>query len=537
MNDHDPEFAGGVGPSALAWGQASYLDRAALLRERLLQHQERHPQLPQAVLLAWTGTLGWSRAVIRLGNLPWLLLLLVGTWLLARELSEPRLALLAAFLVGTLPVVQHMSRKWFPHFFAAAAAPLAMALVLIALRQARSGGVKSWVWVALGVVQGLRLHLHPIGAPDVAITSALLLVGLWLSRQHIAALPWRGLLGAASLAAVLGAPAVFAGATHEGGIGFSEYLRMVSGYLSPRDLSLHRLPLALGAAILPGAALCVVLPGLVGLGVAGRPGLARLGTRLVAARVALQIPLILVTVGNGGFLADWMLLAPDCVVLCALGLGRLTERSGAGRWLYGAAIAQGVVTLLVPLGLGLAAPNALAAPPPGSALWGRSEHGGLYNTHHIPLRAPQAGAMLAAALGSPTRMLGVEDLTLATIGCDIPPGTSWQAPADGVHFGATPGTDPLEAAWGLTPEWQRGRTEGQKVSLVRLWRVSVEPEDCVVSGAEREALIASAAEHLTKTRGADAHPVQDLAQWFVAAPRPSAEPEPGYLSAAILLVH
>ena len=215
LNDHDPEFAGGVGPQALAFAEGTLADKAQLLTQRLVGHEERHPQLPQTLLLAWTGVTGWSRVNVRLASLPWWLLLLLGTWLAARQLLEERLALLAAFLVGTLPVVQHMSRKWFPHFFAAALAPVALWLLLRSLRAAREEQhVDLAACLGFGVVTGLRLHCHPIGVPDAALMTGLLVVGL----VRLAGLRRTagGLGGAVVLATLLGGPALFAGSLREG---------------------------------------------------------------------------------------------------------------------------------------------------------------------------------------------------------------------------------------------------------------------------------------------------------------------------------
>ncbi len=112
MNDHDPEFAGVAVQDVVSIRTAhTAADKLGVLKRRLFQHSERHPQLPQALLAAWMSATGWSRLQLRLSNLPWLLLL-IGTYLAARELAEPRLALVAMWLVGTMPLVVHLSRKW-----------------------------------------------------------------------------------------------------------------------------------------------------------------------------------------------------------------------------------------------------------------------------------------------------------------------------------------------------------------------------------------------------------------------------------------
>lgn len=488
-------------------------------------------------MLAWTGTFGWSNTSIRLSNGPWLLLLLLGTWLAARELSEPRLALLAAFLVATLPVVLHMSRKWFPHFFAAALAPLALFLLLRALHDAHRGKTGLAVFFGLGAVQGLRLHAHPIAVPDVAILFGLLIGGLALLRAPRRA--WQGLGLAVALCALIGAPALFAGSMRDGGVGFPEYVSMVWGYLSLSGLELSRIPPRLAWAILPGAALFMVLPGFVGLALPGAPGWSRLGTRLIALRVLFSLPLMLVTLGNGAFVADWLFLAPDCVILCVLGMERLASRLGErARWLVAAALVQGLLTWVAPLVVGVMVEDPLrpGALPWAATLWTHSEHGGTYNTHHIPIRALQPGATLARSVAETPERIGLLDLSWGSAGCEVPPAAGawvWEPAESG--FSAMPGTDPLEEAWGRVPEWRPG-DDSLNVLAVRLWQPSAaNAGPCDPSDVERAALIRAAQEAAVRRLGGTATLIDDRAQWFASAPRPRSEPVPGYLDAALLI--
>ena len=77
---------------------------------------------------------GPSLPVFRAFLAPFFALLIIGTWLLAREVLRPRSALLATFVVATLPIVTNYSRKWDTQFFAAAATPLGLYLALRCLR-------------------------------------------------------------------------------------------------------------------------------------------------------------------------------------------------------------------------------------------------------------------------------------------------------------------------------------------------------------------------------------------------------------------
>ncbi len=547
LNDHDPEFAGGVGGQALAWQQGSLSERAHLLRERLLLHGERHAQLPQAALLVWTGTFGWSHRSVRLSNLPWLFLLLVGTALVAAQLlperpgarlDGERLALLAAFLVCTLPVVQHMSRKWFPHFFAAALAPLALWLVLRGVRAARDARPALGGWLALGCAQGARMHCHPIGMPDIAILTALAVGALAHGRAGRRA--WAELAASIGLAAALGAPAVFAGALRDDAVGLPEYVALVGQYLRLSGGESGGIAPALGLALLPGAALLLVAPGAAGLAWPGPGGWPSFATRLVALRVALHVPAVILTARNGAFVADWLFLAPDCVILCLVGLDRLGSALGRARpWLLGAAAAQGAITLVVPWVLGVAVPDPMEpdALPRLAAPWIRSEHGGLYNTHHIPVRAPQPGARLARELQDlrPDR-IGLLDLSWGSDGCAPPPAPGawlWAPAAEG--FSPIPGGDPFEEAWGRAPDWRTAEDSGA-VAIVRLWqRGEADGPPCEASDRSSSAIVEAARGVAARRLGGTVVVLEDRAQWFAAAPRPSAQPVPDLLPAVLLV--
>lgn len=526
LNDHDPEFAGGVAPQALAWPDADLAGRAGLLRDRLLRHGQRHPQLPQASLLVWTGTFGWSRLSIRLHSLPWLLALVLGAWGAARAVTaDARLAALSAWLVGTLPLTVQLSRKWFPHFFAAALAALALWAALAAVRRVASKeSVPVALWLAFGLAQGARLHAHPVGVPDTALLFGLSAGALAVLRAPRSA--WLGLLGAAALAGVLGAPALLGG---EETLGFAAYLQLVGRYLGPEGLTrAGELLSPLGRALLPGGAL-VLGVGLAGLALPGPGGWRSLGLRLLALQVAAQVPLILVTVGNGGFLSDWLLIVPSLGVLVTAGLGRVAERAGA--WVLGVSLLPGLVTLLLPLLLA----RPLTEPLPGAfAGLGRSEHGGRYNSHLVPVTGPQPAATLAGLL-EPTERIPVFDLRFGG-GCGPDDGGLWlwEPPSDG--FSATPGTDPFEEAWGFAPTWERGADLDEEalgdVVLVRLWEV---PDACPPSPERRARLVAEARGVATRRLGGEATVLDDPPHWFLAAPRPSSRPEPGYLAASLLV--
>ena len=522
MDTKFPEFAGVAVQDTLEIRRTPRLgDALDILRRRLLQHGERHPQLPQAALVAWTSVTGWSRLQLRLSNVPWLLLLLLGTWAATRELADHRTALLAVWIVGTLPVVVHMSRKWFPHLHAAAWAPIALWLVLRLRDPARRG---RWgPWLALGAVQGLRLHTHPIGAPDVAILYGLLAVALATRADRA----WLGRFGAAlATTAVLGAPALFAGALHSDGVGLASYVGLVGQYLgadwmaTPAGWSdvAGRLGAAAWWALLPGALLVL----LWGLGRA--PAVLRRDpwTRLIALRVALHVPAVVLTVGNGGFLSDWLLLAPDLAILAALGLRSVRAAAPI-------AFAQGAITVALPLALSLG-PQLQAEGI--AALFARSEHGGSWNTHHIPVRIDGATARVAAALPSETGQITLIDLTVRAGGCGDPGGAWAWEPAD-PGFSALPGQDAFAEAWGRTPDWVTGPMSGGP-AVVRVWAADLLEGACMVAPGDRASLLREAVEPTRRALGRPTVALDDPAQLIVSAPRPTTEPVPGYVGALLV---
>ncbi len=533
MNDHDPEFAGVAVQDALAIRRATTLgQRLDVLGRRLLHHAERHPQLPQAFLAAWTGATGWSRLQLRLSNLPWLLVLLVGTYLAARELAEPRLALLATWLVGTLPLVVHMSRKWFPHLHAAALAPLALWLALRLLAPERRA---RWApWLALGAIQGARLHSHPIGVPDTVVLYGLLFVLLWTRAPDRA---WVIRLAAAGVVTgLVGAPALFAGAVHDDGVGLSAYVSLVGRYLSadwllagPRSWLGVLGPLGSAGfwAILPGALLLVLLPGAVG---AARVLRSSPAARFVALAVGLQVPAVLLTVGNGGFLSDWMLLAPHVVILATLGLGALQSRA-----LVVLAVAQGAVTLLLPIALSLHA-DALTPATGVRALYAHSEHGGPWNTHHLLVRRQSPVARIAALLPPATDRIGVLDLTLGAQECAAPAQMAgawlWEPAEEG--FSASPGDGAFAEAWDRTPRWVVHPEPAETPAVVRIWVASQDTGPCALTAAEGVGLLEEAAGVARRRLGGQAEVLLDPAQLLISAPRPTAEPQPGYVGALLI---
>lgn len=498
LNDHDRFFAGPASVAVAEWQQGH---RLAAVRRQLLGSPSRHPQLAQTTLVATAGTFGWTRPVVRLANLPWLLLFVLGTFAAARELLGPRLALLAAWLAASLPIVVHMSRKWFIHFHTAALAVVGLWLVLAIVRRRDRAGW-GW-WLGLGVVAGLRVHTHPVDLPDVLLGLTLVTAltvrpaGGWATASRASA--------AVALALLLGSPFLFGVGAGSGAAEAGSYAGRAAMWLDPVGRGGMSWSDGIGRALsllhdtwfMAPAAWLVIVPGLAGLLVAVREA-DQLQRRLLlvpTVLVALQAPLALLSFRNFGYLADWLLLLVPALLLVLSGLAALAPRFGA-RWRVAwtvAVVGQGIATVAVPLSLSLGPTDWLelaeeeASPLARPFLSG--EHGGAYDTHHLAVRQVLVGERIARALeasSDPTE-LGLLDLSL---GLCPPSSTSWWWPPEG----ATPSGGLADDLFGFIGLEMPGFSSGDDgpappTNVVRLWRATDVCEDGDLDGRVGLALV------------------------------------------------
>lgn len=453
-NDHDPFYTDGSIPTVLALRDAPLTAWPGLMVDHFLGG-ELHPRLAQTALVATLAVFGESVTWFRLANLPFLLLLVGGTWLVARELAV-RHAGWAAFVVATMPLAVHASRKWDLQFHAAALTPLGLWLGIRALRSPKLAP-----WVLFGAWQGLRLYVHPITAPDVALQLALF--GLLSARQVQA----RGLPAISSPLAAVGAGAsvgcVALGLVGEAGWALPRYLAQRAEYsegwwwasataAAKAGLAVEVLAEVSWLHLMPPLAVVLVWGAVLALWLALRPGSlpdddrhhAWLVVGLLALALA-QTPAVFLAVSNQAFLGDWLFVVPGVVVAAAWGL----ERALAGRgWLL-----RGIAALLVGQALFVVAvPPVLAFVGPGllsESSWFdrgplkllvRSSSGRHYVTHFIPLRETTAGDDFAAAVvaaGADTYEryeLAWDPAYRALPGCRLgnpadPAGWSWEVPS------------------------------------------------------------------------------------------------------------
>ncbi|MEE2829593.1 MAG: glycosyltransferase family 39 protein [Myxococcota bacterium] len=428
-NDHDPYYTEGSLEHILELEQAATMgERGSILLDHFLtggphpdypDQRGFYPRLGQTVLIAVLDTFGSSRLNYRLANLPWLILLVLGTWLLGRRLGGPRVGLAAALLVLVLPVLLSHGRKFIPHYFGAALAPWAWLFLVVALQR---GGTRGWMAaLAAGVVQGLRAYCHPSIYPDIALSTGLVLVlAFWImavrrDRESV----W-SLLRVALAGGIVGLFTSYLFGWTEPWLAEPSY--SVRSYIQARGHIVGQ-PLAETVALFPAAAEQMVVEWwqmhlfpsgmlLLGAGLAcalprflrSSPEARVLG-RLLVLGVCLQVPLALSTVARGTFTSDWVVLLPALCVLAAWGVLEGVQHLDrfARSWLA-VLLLHGVFVLAAPFVLMAVGPSPVEEPGwyrSGTAgLFSRSSTGGLWNTHHIPLRDGFVGDRLAGTLAT-----------------------------------------------------------------------------------------------------------------------------------------
>ena len=428
-DDHDDFYTANSTWALQDLEEASLLRKPGVLWDHF-RRGELHPRLAQTVLVASLGTFGSSRFVYRATNLPFLLLLILGTYLLAKELASVRLALLSAFVVGNLPMVINYSRKWDIQFHAAALTPFGIWLALAACRS--EGARATRLWILFGLWQGLRLYTHPIIVPDVAVTLAV--VGLLL-KPHASALgqpampPLKRYL--AGLTACLLAALYYTGVARavlgEPEFSLRRYISQRGSYsetswwiesdlLAKLNHFHDLLAEVIWLDLMPMASV-LLLPGLLLLPLvllrrrlwADQPA----GTRWLALMVLVpclaQLPAIALGTSNRAFLNDWLFLVPGLTVLALIALRRAALWFGPRQ---AAVVRLGVAALIfvslahhgLPLGARLLGPDPIADHVAYDGLvlgpFIRSSSGRAYTTHHVPSRYRFAGPALAETVAS-----------------------------------------------------------------------------------------------------------------------------------------
>jgi len=544
-DDHDDFY------TAETAGAVAALDEVGLfpaLGEHLTTG-DLHPGLARTSLLATLAITGPSRGAFRAANLPWLLLLIGGTWVLARGVGGPRAADAAALVIATLPIVIQCSRKWDIQFHAAALTPLAWALGLAALRRSGRQGVAAWL--ALAVVQTLRLHTHPIVAPDVAALYGLLLLGLIPSARHhgVAAGSrlghWLGSLLACGFASgwYLGAaPALFGEAPHS----LRRYLSERGSYMGESWWSTAGLSDQVGLLVelasdtvwihaFPVAA-AVGLGGLILLARGRAPGQRDpVGLALLAAGVAGQLPPILLGTSNLAFLNDWLFVVPAVVVLAVAGWSDHPARRAA----FIAVALQGAWVVVAPASASMFGPPVLQDPGAydGRLLRGfaRGSSGRHHATHHLLVRTPGAADALLDVLpaGRGPARVALHDLSWdPTVGAgarcalgslDADEAWAWAAPAGQNVSGRPLSPWPFVFAGREGVDLRRpdeDRTEGAEIRVVRLWvrpskRWESEQNPCWPSERLPDGFLAEAQRRTAQRFDSPGHPVADRPGWLV----------------------
>lgn len=511
-----------------------------------------HPQLAQTSLVGTLGTFGISRFWLRATNAPWLFLLLLGTFLVARELSEPRLALLAVFVVGTLPIVLNYSRKWDIQFHAACLVPFGLWLAIRALRDGRH----RW-WVAFGLWQGMRVYSHPIHLPDIAVTVALVgaaRIAPAVLRRDVGealrrAVPWAG------AAAIVVAMSVwytgFLGdLIGEPGYSLRQYLAARHSYTEGawiQDASVLAVA-RLGADLvrevfwlhlMPGAAF-LLLPGLLAVpGYVLRRPVNRTGWGiewLLLLTVLAQVPPAGLAASNRAYINDWLFVFPTVVILALIALRAMRDRLMTERrrtlatksWVA-AAVLNGLWVAAAPVVASLAGPDPVDEPEHYGGLpidlFTHSTSGRHLVTHHMVVQRRLAhvdvAARARAAVGDLRHLdLGLLDLSwdpsrFGASGCRLgDPGhrAGWRF---GRPDASAPGSEPTISPWPFAfegfesvnleaPPSDFAPSSLPRLVLVRLWLDPVVAWDgsrhrCVPANRLPEGFV-GAAESIVRSR-------------------------------------
>ena len=429
-DDHDDFYTVDCLPSVHRFAAARWSQRPGILLDQFTEGS-LHPRVAQTALVATLGTFGPSRAAFRLTNLPFLLLLILGTWLLARELGC-RWPGVAAIAVAACPAVVNASRKWDLQFHAASLTPLGLCLGLVALRR---GGRAAWA--AFGLWQGLRLLSHPVTLPDVVVTLglAVLLSGAAGRAAGVARGARLGpILAGGCLTAWV---ALWYSGLGRGWLGapdwaFDGYLAMRQSYADASWVE-QSSPIAWAGLVIELLAelswvhlfplgLALLLPGLVGLPALwrSRPDRARLLLPLGA--VVAQAPIAFLATSNRAFLNDWVFVLPALTVLSLLGLEALQP---SRRALGGTAVLFALhVAFVLPAPLLASALGPEPVLEPGwydrlpLRLWTRSTSGRILPTHHLLSRFEQPVDTVAARLAAAEEPAGTARIELHDLAWD-----------------------------------------------------------------------------------------------------------------------
>lgn len=451
-NDHDPSFADGVYERVALYQSGSPV--AAVSSQLRDGSKGWHPQLGATWMVAWLGATKLSRPMFRMATLPFLLLLIFGTYLASRELSGPRLALLSAWVVATAPMLLCFGRKWVGHYHAAALTPLGLWLGLRLLRSGSPSHLSAWF--VFGLWQGLRLWTHPVVLADTLLM--LLLFPLaWGYRSSGSASVRRAGILARSASSFAGAGLILLPlmttlpSPFRMTFSLPDYIgrRLDLIVATPSPGTLPRSIETLASTFLNDGigwafAFLLVLP--LGLAFHRRKSsnsavnqglLPDTIAAALLATVLIQLPVAARAISNEGYGQDWQFLLPQIFILLVWVTGRFASslwnhRRFRSAWV-GGLILVGLTHSFGPMLASARGPDPVAQPQAwDSGLWARWHHSAVgtpldpYNSHLMVSRRTHGGTVMAKAIeAGEYESLDIIDLTwhigeAPTWDCDVP---------------------------------------------------------------------------------------------------------------------
>jgi len=140
------------------------------------------PQLANAYLFVVLKIFPANMLTFKMANLLFLWLIVLAAFLWGRELKDEEVGVVAAVVVGTLPMFIDGSHKWIFHYQTFGLCAIGL---LYAMRVRKSPAAAPYTWYILsGVAFGLALMIHPMALPYLILAALALVLSLFRSTNR-----------------------------------------------------------------------------------------------------------------------------------------------------------------------------------------------------------------------------------------------------------------------------------------------------------------------------------------------------------------